>query len=339
MVSWSGHIVPFIVTVAIWFIATGLIAWADNRERSTFSRSLVIGGAAGISGLVVILVSSLSAEVWAVYLAFIGALMVWGWHELSFLTGAAAGPRRGLADPGLTGLARFRQAAATVMHHEVALALTALLLISLSWSAPNQIGATVFVLMFAEGRRLGIGAGWLWTYFLLSLFVAVSFAVPVFLAHRQRRIRQTRPAEAAQPAGSGLWLSHLSLSLPTATVVVAMSRLNGLLRPAGAATEIGLVPNTGSAPKVGTIASPREEVVEMPISPSRAPNTPASRIASAFWRPASSASCTPTSARSSCASVQVTSGSGEPSARRPSSMRTSCTRSPSSMAVPSARRS
>lgn len=140
---------PFIVTVAIWFIATGLIAWADNRERSTFSRSMMIGGAAGITGLVVILVASLSAEVWAVYLAFVGALMVWGWHELSFLTGAAAGPRRGLADPDLTGIARFRQAAATVMHHEVALALTALLLISLSWDVPNQIGATVFVLMFA----------------------------------------------------------------------------------------------------------------------------------------------------------------------------------------------
>ncbi|MDC8754299.1 putative photosynthetic complex assembly protein PuhE [Erythrobacter sp. sf7] len=152
MVSWSGHIVPFIVTVAIWFIATGLIAWADNRERSTFSRSMMIGGAAGITGLVVILFASLSAEVWAVYLAFIGALMVWGWHELSFLTGAAAGPRRGPGDPSLTGMARFRQAAATVMHHEVALALTALLLISLSWDVPNQIGATVFVLMF--GMRL-----------------------------------------------------------------------------------------------------------------------------------------------------------------------------------------
>ncbi|RNJ63756.1 MAG: DUF3623 domain-containing protein [Porphyrobacter sp. IPPAS B-1204] len=149
MVSWSGHIVPFIVTVAIWFVATGLIAWADNRDRATFSTSLLIGSVAGIAGLVVILVASLSAEVWAVYLAFIGALMVWGWHELSFLTGASAGPRRGLADPGLTGVARFRQAAATVMHHEVALALTALLLISLSWNVPNQIGATVFVLMFA----------------------------------------------------------------------------------------------------------------------------------------------------------------------------------------------
>ena len=147
--SWTGHIVPFIVTVAIWFIATGLIAWADNRASATFSKSLMIGGAAGILGLVLILAASLSAEVWAVYLAFVGALMVWGWHELSFLTGASAGPRRGMADAGLTGVARFRQAAATVMHHEVALALTALLLISLSWDAPNQIGATVFVLMFA----------------------------------------------------------------------------------------------------------------------------------------------------------------------------------------------
>lgn len=140
---------PFIVTVAIWFVATGLIAWADNRERATFSTSLMVGSVAGIAGLLVILVSSLSTQVWAVYLAFIGALMVWGWHELSFLTGASAGPRRGHADPGLTGLARFRQAAATVMHHEVALAITALLLISLSWDVPNQIGATVFVLMFA----------------------------------------------------------------------------------------------------------------------------------------------------------------------------------------------
>ena len=68
------------------------------------------------------------------------------------------------------------------------------------------LAAGVFILMFAEGRRLGIGAGWLWLYFLLSLFVAISFAIPVFLAHRQRRIRLTRPGELAQPAGSD-WLA------------------------------------------------------------------------------------------------------------------------------------
>ncbi len=203
---------PFIVTVAIWFIATGLIAWADNRERSTFSRSLVIGGTAGIAGLVVILASSLSAEVWAVYLAFIGALMVWGWHELAFLTGAAAGPRRGLADPGLGGIARFRQAAATVMHHEVALALTALLLISLAWNAPNQIGATVFVLMF--GMRLTSK---------INLFVGVpnttSEMLPDHLAYLKTYFGRNRmtvllAASILALAAMTAWFAALALAAP-----------------------------------------------------------------------------------------------------------------------------
>ncbi len=212
MVSWEGHVVPFIVTVAIWFIATGLIAWADNRERSTFSRSMMIGGISGISGLVVIVFASLSAEVWAVYLGFVGALMVWGWHELAFLTGAAAGPRRGPADPSLTGIARFRQAASTVMHHEVALALTALLLISLSWNVPNQIGATVFVLMFAMRLTSKI-----------NLFVGVpnttSEMLPEHLAYLKTYFGRNRltvllPLSMLGIAAATWWFAQMALAAP-----------------------------------------------------------------------------------------------------------------------------
>ncbi|EAQ27807.1 hypothetical protein NAP1_09442 [Erythrobacter sp. NAP1] len=154
MVSWSGHILPFIVTVVIWFFATGLIAFSvsvgpDNRGRATFRRSVALGGAAGIAGLIAILLASKSVSVAAVYVSFVGALLVWGWHEVGFLTGAAAGPRRSACQPGARGMDRFMQASATVIHHEVALALTALMLITLSWNAANQIGAMVFVLMFA----------------------------------------------------------------------------------------------------------------------------------------------------------------------------------------------
>lgn len=154
MVSWSGHIVPFIVTLAIWFMATGLIAFsvsagADARARATFRRSVAIGGVFGITGLVAILFASASVSLAGVYLSFVGALMVWGWHEIGFLTGAAAGPRREAQSLGARGVERFTQASATVIHHEIALALTALMLISLLWNAPNQIGAMVFVLMFA----------------------------------------------------------------------------------------------------------------------------------------------------------------------------------------------
>lgn len=221
--SWSGHVLPFIVTVAIWFVATGLVAWADNRERATFSTSMVIGSVAGIAGLVVILVASLSAEVWAVYLAFIGALMVWGWHELSFLTGASAGPRRGLSDPSLTGIARFRQASATVMHHEVALALTALLLISLSWNAPNQIGATVFVLMFAMRLISKI-----------NLFIGVpnstSEMLPEHLAYLKsyfgpNRMTVLLVVSIVAIAGSTVWFASLALAAPVGSAAMVGASL------------------------------------------------------------------------------------------------------------------
>ena len=148
MVSWSGHILPVIVTIAIWFFATGLIAWLDNRDRATFTRSLALGGIAGVGGLLLILQSAQTVSVSAVYLSFIGALLVWSWHELAFLTGAVSGPRRTECPAGVSGFQRFTHASAAVIHHEIALAVTALLLLAITWTAPNQVGTMVFVLLF-----------------------------------------------------------------------------------------------------------------------------------------------------------------------------------------------
>ncbi len=241
MVSWSGHIVPFIVTVAIWFIATGLIAWADNRERATFRKSVVIGGVGGVIGLIAILIAAQSVSVGAVYVSFAGALLVWAWHEIGFLTGAAAGPRREAAAPGVRGFERFTQASATVIHHELALALTALLLIALSWNAPNQIGATVFVLMFglrlASKINLFVGVpntstemlpdhlAYLKSYFgrnRMTLLLAGSVVAIIALAGWFASLAMAAPAGSAEMVGASLLtalcllgaLEHIFLALP-----------------------------------------------------------------------------------------------------------------------------
>ena len=83
------------------------------------------------------------------------------------------------------------------------------------------LAAAVFILMFAEGRRLGIGAGWLWGYLVASMVIGISFAIPVFLAHRQRRIRLQRPDELAEPAGSD-WLG-IAIGVAMALAAVAYS--------------------------------------------------------------------------------------------------------------------
>ena len=241
MVSWSGHIVPFIVTVAIWFFATGLIAWADSRERATFRRSLMLGGIGGLVGLIVILITSWSVSQLAVYAAFGGALLVWAWHEIGFLTGAAAGPRRVEADPQARGIERFTQASATVIHHEVALALTALMLISLAWNAPNQIGATVFVLMFGlrlsskinlfvgvpntSTEMLPVHLGYLKSYFgrnRMTVLLAASIAAILALAWWFASLAIAAPTGSAEMVGASLLtalcllgaLEHIFLALP-----------------------------------------------------------------------------------------------------------------------------
>ncbi|MEE4287992.1 MAG: putative photosynthetic complex assembly protein PuhE [Erythrobacter sp.] len=241
MVSWDGHIVPFFVTVMIWFVATGLVAWADNRDSRTFPKSLLIGGIGGLVGLIVILAASQSVSPLGVYAAFIGALMVWGWHEIGFLTGAAAGPRRIPASPGVTGAKRFAEASATVIHHEVVLALTALLLISLSWNMPNQIGATVFVLLFAlrlsakinmfvgvpnsTAEMLPPHLGYLKTYFgpnRMTLLLAVSIAAIAWVAAWFGSLALAAPLGSAEMVGASLLttlcllgaLEHAFLALP-----------------------------------------------------------------------------------------------------------------------------
>jgi len=83
------------------------------------------------------------------------------------------------------------------------------------------LAAALTAWMFGEGRRLGIGPGWLWAYFLGSLLIGISFALPLFLAHRQRRIRRDRPGESSFPAGAD-WAA-VSLAVSIALVAVAYS--------------------------------------------------------------------------------------------------------------------
>lgn len=51
------------------------------------------------------------------------------------------------------------------------------------------VAAVVTMWMFSESRRLGLAPWWPWLYFAGSLFIAISLFVPLFFAHRERRLR------------------------------------------------------------------------------------------------------------------------------------------------------
>ena len=91
------------------------------------------------------------------------------------------------------------------------------------------LSAALFVWMFADGRRLGIGGAWLWGYFLGSVLIGISFAFPLFMAHRQRMIRATRPAEQAAPRGADLIAIGIAILLALTTVAYSLTHC---LKPA-----------------------------------------------------------------------------------------------------------
>ena len=133
----------------MWFIGTAAVVWLDSRPRETFRTSLALAGLVALAALYFVWSQAGSTTVGGAYVGFGAAIVIWGWHEMSFLMGEVAGPNRASCPPGLTGWARFKAATATVIHHELAIAGTLIALAAVTWGQPNQAAPLTFALLFA----------------------------------------------------------------------------------------------------------------------------------------------------------------------------------------------
>lgn len=140
---------PLLFAAFIWWFSTGAILWLDRRPRDTFGWSFASATVIAIGALIALAFTSGVETTTSAYIAFSAAIAIWGWHEMSFLMGFITGPRRQPLPAGAKGWRRFSLATATIIHHELALALTALALVALTWGQPNQIGAITFLVLWA----------------------------------------------------------------------------------------------------------------------------------------------------------------------------------------------
>ena len=140
---------PLLFALLMWFIGTAAVVWLDSRARETFRTSLTLAGMVAIGALALVWSHADSTTPGGAYVAFAAAIVIWGWHEMSFLMGEVAGPNRAPLPAGTEGWARFKAATATVIHHELAIAATALTLVAITWGAPNQAAPLTFLLLFA----------------------------------------------------------------------------------------------------------------------------------------------------------------------------------------------
>ncbi|MEM7546221.1 MAG: putative photosynthetic complex assembly protein PuhE [Pseudomonadota bacterium] len=149
-------------TIFVWWFSTGAILWrvkSADRAGDSFSagshmrdrahlRSVLWGlpilglGIWGFS-------TSLQDEtITGVYVGFLSALAIWGWIELSFLSGIITGPNHHKARDGVPGWERFIRAWGTVAYHEMLLATALGLMLYAAWDAPNVYGLWTYIILF-----------------------------------------------------------------------------------------------------------------------------------------------------------------------------------------------
>ena len=139
---------PVLFVLFTWWFLTGAVLYVVGLPRTTVRWTMGAATLVAVAALAVLWQTSGDTSPGAAYAAFLSALLVWGWHEISFLTGLVTGPRTTESPRMLGGRAGLWPAIETLLYHELAILLTALGLFAMLWGSPNETGLWTFVILW-----------------------------------------------------------------------------------------------------------------------------------------------------------------------------------------------
>jgi putative photosynthetic complex assembly protein 2 len=134
--------------VALWWSSTVLVLHLNGMAPRTFPLTVTLATVAAVFAFSVLVVTLDETSPSAVLAGFGSALVIWGWNELTFLTGTITGRRKRPCAAHCHGLLRFRHATEAVLHHELALLACFVAIGLLSLDMPNQIGLMTFAALW-----------------------------------------------------------------------------------------------------------------------------------------------------------------------------------------------
>lgn len=134
--------------IFIWWFSTGIVILLNRMSRSAVTMSLVISSVLSLGALFALDHTANQTGVAASYCAFTSALLVWGWNELSFLTGWITGPQKTAIAPTTSGWPRFIASFRAVLWHEIGILLVGVVIVVLTWNAPNQVGTATYMVLW-----------------------------------------------------------------------------------------------------------------------------------------------------------------------------------------------
>jgi putative photosynthetic complex assembly protein 2 len=167
---------PVLFALLVWWFSTGMVLYLVGRARTTYLWTVLGAAALMMVALYGLYGTRDDGTVTGAYIAFAGAILVWGFAETSFLTGWLTGPRTVDCPPDCRGPVRVLYAIATILYHELALLALGGAIVAVTWGGNNRIGPATFLILW--GMRVSAK---------LNLFLGVPFLneelLPVHLRH------------------------------------------------------------------------------------------------------------------------------------------------------------
>jgi putative photosynthetic complex assembly protein 2 len=141
-----------VCAVLTWWGATGALLYIVRLPRATRLPNLLALSLLATLALWGLVRSADDTTATGAYVAFASAMTLWAWQEAAFLLGFVTGTRNPSARRDPRAWRRFAQAFAALRWHELAMAVGALLVVVLTWDAPNPIGAWTYLVLW--GMRI-----------------------------------------------------------------------------------------------------------------------------------------------------------------------------------------
>ena len=142
------YIAPIVFVVLLWWASTVVLLYRCGQPRNTFPGTLVGTALAALLGLYLIWLGRGELTVFSAYASFTGALLIWAFHETSYLLGVITGPRPRACPEGAGIRERFKYGVQASLYHELAIVLTAVLIAAICWRSANQTGLLTFAILW-----------------------------------------------------------------------------------------------------------------------------------------------------------------------------------------------
>lgn len=139
---------PILLTLLTWWLCTGILLLLNNLPSSTHKWSLLGASVLLLASLVSLEAVAAETSRSSAVLAFLQALAIWSWLEMTYLMGVLTGASKQPCPPGARGWNRFRLAIETSIYHEIAVVIMGGVIIATTWDSPNFFCALAYLTLW-----------------------------------------------------------------------------------------------------------------------------------------------------------------------------------------------